>query len=169
MWSHHHRCWTTGRVHVIALLMDQPERRGSNSLLGGNSKQHAMFGVSCNFPNLKSNFSACPVCLAGATDYLKHEEFTSALQLKCSTCYGFSLSRLTTNGTYLETNESLFDDATPGYGLLTVPGVLSFPLLNDAWQYAISCFVDNKSWTKEDVKAYFAMLCINTTTTDYFI
>jgi hypothetical protein len=32
IWSHHNGCWTTVRIHVIALLMDQPERRGSNCL-----------------------------------------------------------------------------------------------------------------------------------------
>ncbi len=37
MWLHHHHCWTTVRSHVLAFLMDQPERRGSNHLLGGGS------------------------------------------------------------------------------------------------------------------------------------
>jgi hypothetical protein len=28
--SNHHGCWTTLRAHVIAFLMDQSERRGTN-------------------------------------------------------------------------------------------------------------------------------------------
>jgi hypothetical protein len=43
VWSNQHGCWTTICAHVIAFLMDQPERRGTNCLLGGNSKQHVMF------------------------------------------------------------------------------------------------------------------------------
>jgi hypothetical protein len=44
------------------------------------------------------------------------------------------------------------------------PGLLSFELLDDAWNYAIRQFVHTKQWHKEDVKSYFTMLCINNTT-----
>jgi hypothetical protein len=36
VWSDHHGCWTALRAHVIVFLMDQPEQRGTNFLLGGN-------------------------------------------------------------------------------------------------------------------------------------
>jgi hypothetical protein len=67
VWSHHHGRWTTIQVHLIAFLMDQPECRGSNCLLRGNSKQQAMFGISCNLENLARPCTACPKCLAKAT------------------------------------------------------------------------------------------------------
>jgi hypothetical protein len=70
VWSDHHGCWTTLLAYVIAFLMDQPERRGTNCLLGGNSKQHVTFGVSCDFENLGPKFSACPKCVRVAERYL---------------------------------------------------------------------------------------------------
>jgi hypothetical protein len=75
VWSDHHGCWTTVGAHVIAFLMDQPERQGTNCLLGGNSKQHVMFGVSCNFENLERRFSACPKCVQVANRYLLSKDF----------------------------------------------------------------------------------------------
>ncbi len=93
-WSHHHGRWTTLRTHIIAFLMDQPERRGSNCLLGGNSKQHAMFGFSCNFENLERSFSACPTCLRVAVRYLRAKHFKAQMIFSCRLCYGFSFSRL---------------------------------------------------------------------------
>jgi hypothetical protein len=58
---------------------------------------------------------------------------------------------------------------TPGFSLAWAPGLLTFQLLVDAWHFAVRCFVHNKNWSKEDVKAYFTMLCINTATTDHFV
>ena len=80
--------------------MDQPERRGSHCLLGGNSKQHALFGVSCDFEKLKLNFAACAQCVGMATGYLIAGKFTSPLQQNCKECYGFSLKNLVVDGVY---------------------------------------------------------------------
>ncbi len=169
IWSHHHGCWTTVQIHAITFLMDQPERRGSNCLLGGNSKQHALFGVSCNFANLEKNFSACPTCLRLATAYLEAGCFNSPMQLSCTSCYSFTLANLLHKGRYKNLPSCELSTHTPGYGLCLSPGVLTFELLVDAWQYTMECFVEDKNWSKEDVKAYFTTLCINAATTDHFI
>jgi hypothetical protein len=58
IWSYHHGHWTTIQVHLLAFLIDQPKRRCTNCLLAGNSKQHTMFGLSCNFENVELPFSA---------------------------------------------------------------------------------------------------------------
>ena len=168
VWSHHHGRWTTLRAHLIAFLMDQPERRGTNCLLGGNSKQHALFGISCNFDNLERQFSACPKCLRAATRYLEHGHFETSMIYSCRICYGFSLSRLLLRGKYSTPSHSKLSVDTPGYGLTDKPGILSFELLIDAWQYAIRKFVHDKHWNKEQVKAYFSLLCINKASIDNF-
>lgn len=149
--------------------MDQPECPGSNCLLSGNSKQHAMFGFSCNFDNLECPFMACPACLLKATCYLASTEFDLPLGLSCPFCYGLSLSCLTGFGKYTSPVYSQLPMVMPGYGLTSKPGPLSFELLADAWHYAISQFVYVKQWTKEDVKEYLTMLWINKTTIDYFM
>ena len=43
-------------------IMDNPERRNNFGLLAGNSKNHAYFGLSCNFQELKLKFNACNKC-----------------------------------------------------------------------------------------------------------
>jgi hypothetical protein len=58
---------------------------------------------------------------------------------------------------------------TPGYSLTDKPGSLTFEMLVDAWQYALRRFVHDISWSKEDMKAYFTLLCINKGTIDDFI
>ncbi len=169
VWSAYHGRWTTIRAKVIAFLMDQPERRGTNCLLGGNSKQHALFGVSCMFENLERSFSACPKCLRAANRYLELKDFGSQLVLSCRLCYGFSLSRLLQHGRYTAPCHSKLSVDTPGYSLTDKPGSLTFEILVDAWQYALRRFVHDTTWSKEDVRAYFTLLCINKGTIDDFI
>jgi hypothetical protein len=94
VWSNHHGRWITVQAHVIAFLMDQPERQGTNCHLGGNSKQHATFGVSCDFENLERRFSACPKCVRVANRYILDGEFAFPMVFSCRLCYSFSLSRL---------------------------------------------------------------------------
>jgi hypothetical protein len=169
MWSHFHQRWTTTRAHVIAFLMDQPERRGSNSLLGGNSKQHALFGMSCNFDNLERSFAACPKCVRVATRYLDVGDFSIPMHLACRLCYGFSLDQLGKHGKYITVGNLPLPIATPGFSLLGKPGKLSFELLIDAWHFALRQFVHEAQWTKEEVKSYLALLCINKGTVDNFV
>ncbi len=168
VWSHHHGCWTTLRAHVIAFLMDQPERRGTNCLLGGNSKQHVTFGVSCDFENLERKFSACPKCVRVANRYLKRGEYSLPMAFACRNCYSFSLTRLFQLGKYLTPCHSELTVDTPGFELSNHPGLLSFEILTDAWTFALRRFVYDKTWTKEEVKTYLSLLCINKATIEHF-
>jgi hypothetical protein len=93
MWSHHHNRWTHVRSHVLAFLMDQPERRGSNNLLGGGSNLHALFGMSCNFAQLERSFAACDKCVRVAARYVDHGDFTAPMTFACRQCYSFLLTR----------------------------------------------------------------------------
>ena len=168
VWSHHHGRWTSLRVRVLAFLMDQPERRGSNCLLGGNSKQHPLFGISCNFESLERPLTACPKCLRVASRYLQAGAFQAPMELACRACYGFSISRLIQHGKYHTSVHSVLPVETPGTMLTARPGVLSFELLVDAWQFALRKFVHDRQWSKEDVRLYFTLLCINKATIDVF-
>jgi hypothetical protein len=57
---------------------------------------------------------------------------------------------------------------TPGCDLASNPGLLSFKILTDAWYFALRQFVHDKKWTKEEVKAYLSLVCINKSTIEYF-
>lgn len=175
MWSHYHRQWTTLQCHIIALLMDNPERRGSNCLLGGNAKQHGMFGLSCNFEQLERPFSACPDCLRVASIYLDAGCFTKPVVYACSQCYAFSLSELVKHGKYKKMlhddvlTEAPLSSSTPGYSLSMRPQLLNFELLVDGWNHAIRKLVHDQTWTKKQVEIYFNLLCINQATVDHFM
>ncbi len=139
MWLHYHRQWTTVQCHIITFLMDQPERRTSNCLLGGNSKQHGMFGLSCNFEHLKRTFSACPKCLCAATRYRITGKFTHPVIYFCRQCYAFSLSQLLKHGEYKsilhedELHDAPLPQATTGLQPSMKAGMLNFEMLLDAW------------------------------------
>jgi hypothetical protein len=161
VWSHHHSKWTTLRACLIAFLMDQPERRESNCLLRGNSKQHAIFGLSCKFDNLERPFPACHECLRVANRYLQANNFKDPMVLSCRRCYGFSISLLVNHGCYITPCHSKLLGETPGFTLTDKPGPLSFKMLIDAWHFAVQGLVFQKNWNKDQVYAYLSLFCIN--------
>ena len=46
----------------VGVLMDNIERRASFGLLQGNANNHKVFGLNCNFGELKVPFPACGIC-----------------------------------------------------------------------------------------------------------
>jgi hypothetical protein len=168
LWSHHHHRWTTVRPHILALLMDQPERRGSNNLLGGGSTLHAMFGISCNFEQLERSFAACDKCLRVATRYLDTGNFVKPMSFACRQCYSFLLTRLEKLGKYKSEIHPKLPVEAPGHQLTMHPGLLTFSVLVDAWHYGLRKFVHEQQWTDKDIYAYFSLLCINPATITHF-
>jgi hypothetical protein len=83
-------------------------------------------------------------------------------------CYSFSLTRLFQLGKYLTPCHLELTVDTPGFGLSNHPGLLSFEILTDAWLFALRRFVYDTKWTKEEVKTYILLLCINKATIEYF-
>jgi hypothetical protein len=130
VWSHHHQRWTFLHCLLIAFLMDQPKRRGSTCLLGGNSKRHAMSVLSCIFEQLEHPFLACPTCMEVTNQYVTTGDFSLRIVYHCARCYSFSLFRLVHEGRYKpDSGEVPFDDQTPGAVLGVQPGTLTFELL----------------------------------------
>ena len=168
MWLHHHQCWTAIRCQVIAFLMDQPERRGSTGLLGGNSKQHALFGVSCDFGNLTQPFAACPPCCVKAQIYFSLAKFALPIAYNCPNCHSYSLPSLLEDGKRKKDVLPWLSAKAPGHILTSRPGTITFKLLIAGWHYAVTQFVVTRQWTQPQVEAYFGLLCINRATTDHF-
>ena len=61
--SRHHRSEVEVHTKVFFVVQDQPERRGASGLLGGGSRLHPVFGLSCDFSNLVLPFEACQDCI----------------------------------------------------------------------------------------------------------
>jgi hypothetical protein len=127
-------------------MMEQRECQGTSCLLGGKSKQHVMFGVSCNFRNLEHTFLACPKCVQVANRYLQSKEFGSPMSFLSSLLH-ILLPCLFEHGSYLTSTYITLSVDTPGFDLTSTPGLLLFEILTDAWHYALRRFVHDKKWT----------------------
>ena len=60
--SRPHRSDVEVHTKVMFVVQDQPERRCASGLLGGGSRLHPVFGLSCDFSNLAFPFEACQEC-----------------------------------------------------------------------------------------------------------
>jgi hypothetical protein len=168
VWSHFHGRWTTIRSQLIAFLMDQPERRGSTCLLGGGSKQHPLFSISCDFSELECYFDACSQCVHDAREYISQGVFVHPMGMECDQCYSYSLGRLLSVGKRKRPAFTWLDEDAPGYLLISRPGKLSMAMLIAGWKYATNKFMVEHTWTQPNVEEYFNLLCINAATTELF-
>jgi hypothetical protein len=81
---------------IMFVVQDQPERRTASGLLGGGSKMHPLFGMSCDFQKLGLPFEACVDCVGHLEVYLAAKDWTRPpTEVRCEHCLGWSLDRLT--------------------------------------------------------------------------
>ena len=150
-------------------IMDNPERRSNFGLLGGNSLNHAYFGLSCNFMNLKLPFESCSSCQKEINTYCSKEGWIDQLppMPRCNQCHGFSIDHLLEHGKYSQPIyspiETVDKDELPGSHLFDKPGKLSNTLLIDAYIVARDLFLGGKISEKE-VQRYLSVLCFNSKT-----
>jgi hypothetical protein len=103
-----------------------------------------------------------------ANQYVEKGEYASQMAFVCRICYSLSLPRLFQLEKYLTPCHWGLTVDTPGFELSNHPGLLSFEILRDTWNFAFRRFVYDKKWTKEEVKTYLTLLCINKATVEYF-
>ena len=169
--SRHHSCNVEVHTKVLFVVQDQPERRGASGLLGGGSRLHPLFGMSCDFVSLELPFEACNKCNNQVVEYLEAKDWkNNPLDGKCQQCLGWSLNRLT-SCSYVSSFEypHFVGDETPGSALFHGPGRLPSSLLVDAWNHCIEMFAIRRDWLEADVKKYLQQLCINDATITSFI
>jgi hypothetical protein len=169
--SRHYSCEVEVHTEIMFVVQDQPERRGASGLLGGNSRLHPLFGMSCDFVGLKLPFQACVKCAKCLDEYLEAKDWTQVpMESHCEHCLGWSLQRLvqTSYQTSFECPAN-FNEDTPGATLFEGPGPLPSSLLIDAWNHGINMFAHKACWLESDVKRYFKQLCINDATVAAFI
>jgi hypothetical protein len=81
---------------IMFVVQDQAERRTASGLLGGGSKMHPLFGMSCDFQKLGLPFEACVDCVGHLEVYLAAKDWTRPpTEVRCEHCLGWSLDRLT--------------------------------------------------------------------------
>ena len=150
-------------------IMDNPERRSNFGLLGGNSLNHAYFGLSCNFGQLQVPFQACKKCCKDIMKYCLHEGWMdqeSPLP-KCKVCHGFSIEHLLQKGRYSSPvyihSNNLDISELPGHHLFNKPGKLTNDILIDAYISARDLFLSGKM-SEKSMKGYLGTLCFNSKT-----
>ena len=161
---------TNSNIHI----MDNPERRTNFGLLAGNSKNHAYFGLSCNFKKLQLPFEACVKCRRNITKYCEGEEWMNerATIPTCKMCHGFSIEHLLQHGKYKEPvytpSNDINQSELPGHHLFSKPGMLTNDLLIDAYISARDFFLRGEM-SETSIEGYLGTLCFNARTIDHLV
>ncbi len=167
----HYGCEVEVHTHIMFVVQDQPERRQASGLLGGGSRLHPLFGMSCDFLDLQLPFQACKQCDNHLDKYVAAKDWTtSPMTGSCQHCLGWSLERLTTSSYKSSVEYPPYLEAdTPGASLFDGPGYLPSRLLIVGWNHCINMFAVQNCWLEADVKKYLQQLCINDATIASFI
>ena len=153
-------------VHVFisigVALQDNPERRGCANLLQGNSNTHGIFGVSCDFKNLRVPFEACDECRKKLEEYVRTADFSQpSTDYNCQRCLGWSLDKLCLKGRYLHSMNDFLSDGDVGYEMTRRPCRITFASCISAWNFAIQKFIHEGSWNATRTKLYLKLFCCN--------
>lgn len=149
-------------IHTIIMfiIQDQPERRQVSCLLGGNSTLHPLFGVSCDFSELRVPFSLCTDCMNKLEEYFTAQDWSSPPMMDhCPICISWSLERLVEQCYKIRHPKpfSLQEDS---------PGAILFERPSNIHYVLTLC---HHSWVEADVKKYPHQLYINDATITHFI
>jgi hypothetical protein len=152
MYSRRHGGIVLVRAKVYACLMDQPERRGENHLLGGNSNQHKRFGFSFPWHDFEDVLRPCQSC----RNILLDESQPWENNFHCAVCTNFAYDPF----------HPLFAGPVPAQfplpplnGEMLGPLRLSFHLLANAVNTSHE-FIVNGTWNDKQVREYLDWHCI---------
>ena len=176
---HHSFCRTAANkgetgicvVHLCpgVMLQDNPERRKSSGLLAGNSNLHAMFGVSCDFKNLKMKFHACKTCEQKLTSYIEAGRHKRPFVSNCKECHCWSVEGTNelTCKTAIQVPGLTRND--PGEGRRHKGGKFEYPELIGAWNHGILMYCQPRKWNATTLREYFKLFCMNDSLVDKFL
>jgi hypothetical protein len=152
MYSVRHGGIVLVRAKIYACLMDQPERRGENHLLAGNSNQHKRFGFSFPWHEFEDVLRPCQIC----RDVLLDESQPWESNKECPRCTNFAY----------DPYHPLFAASVPAdFPLVALPGEmlgplrLSYHLLANAVNTSHD-FLVNGVWNEKEATAYLDWHCI---------
>jgi hypothetical protein len=160
-YSRHHGRVVNVFITLALALQDNPERRGCAYLLGGNSNNHGVYGISCDFDLLSVPFPACVACQDTMNTYVREGNFTqTSIRTDCKHCLGWSLDKLCELGVYKTDKPradglSLTEDEF-GYELLLKPCRIDFKDCIAAWKYATEQFLNGTRKRQGYIYIYFA-------------
>jgi hypothetical protein len=152
MYSHRHGGIVLVRAKIYACLMDQPERRGENHLLAGNSNQHKRFGFSFPWHEFENVLRPCETC----RNILLDESQPWENNFHCRVCTNFAYDPF----------HPLFAASVPeDFPLMPLPGEmlgplrLSYHLLANAVNTSHDFLVEG-IWNEKEATEYLDWHCI---------
>ena len=149
---------------LFCIWQDQPARRQETNTLGGNSNNHAIFGVSCYVKHLRKPIPACMACRAATIAYLKLGDYSSALRPVCTACTNWRFPKEAGSGLYQNPiSETFPTDAIAGKHLNVGGGAVETTMLIEAWGEACAAVIDGR-WNDSTTQIYLKTLCVNDAT-----
>jgi hypothetical protein len=157
MYSKRHGGMVLVRARLFACLMDQPERRGENHLMAGNSHLHKRFGFSFPWHSFEDVLRPCDICkpiLLAESDPWTCPD--------CPDCTNFAF----------DPNHSLFAYEAPEFfpiplepGEMLRPFNLEYSSLISAVTLTHNSYVEGL-WCVEESEAWLDWFCLNTKTVE---
>jgi hypothetical protein len=151
MYSLAHQGIVMVRARLFASLMDQPERRGENHLIGGNSLFHRRFGYSFPWHEFENVLRPCPLCY----DMLLDE----SVEWECPDCPDC------TNFAFNPQHPLFVHDPDDNFPIPMLPGEqlhplkLTYELLSNAVHLSHNNVVDGL-WSQDEAEAYLQWHCL---------
>jgi hypothetical protein len=153
MYSQSHGGIVLVRARLFACLMDQPERRGENHLMAGNSHLHKRFGFSFPWHSFENVLRPCQICRGILLD--ESDPWTCP---DCPDCTNFAF----------DPYHALFAYEAPEFfpialeqGEMLRPFQLEYSDLISAVTLAHNCYVEGQ-WLVEESEAWLDLFCLNT-------
>ena len=147
------------RVHVelICSLMDQPERRGTNSMLGGNAIYGARWGYTCNLQEIHHRLTPCAAC----RDKLIVAKDMSWNETSCHDCAQWDMDSHAEDDFLAWEPPPGFPDIPNHKGGLLRPRKLTYSVMNWAVVLTHENLVQG-TWTKTAAELFLAYYGLNT-------
>jgi hypothetical protein len=151
-------------AELFCIWQDQPARRQETNTLGGNSNNHAIFGISCYVKHLCKPIPACVQCRQATINYLDKGDFQLTLCLTCAFCTNWQFPVNPEDSPYHSVISDKFPaNAVAGKNLNSGGGEITFTLLIAAWREACAA-VTCGLWTDTTTLTYLKTLCVNEAT-----
>ena len=143
------------RVHfeLLVSLQDQPERRSSNGIMGGNGNYSSRWGYSCNFKAIQNELVTCGKCMK---KLLKDTPI-----VKCKECTNWTICG--PNSKLLESSPSSdYPEDSPNLTLnkKLIPFQITYKELIDAINLGHEKYF-KRIYTKKKLEEYFKTFNLN--------
>jgi hypothetical protein len=144
-------------VHLLAVIQDQPERRGNNGLMLGTSTYHPRWGYCMDFYENKEKLCPCNDCFTKMTSVTGNDPWDMGM---CESCNNWAL-HLGHPSLHFGVEEDFpADDELTEEGKL-LPKELSYEYLKQVVQKTHEKVV-NGEWKKVQAEEYLRVNCMNT-------